>query len=245
MLYLVTIEQSATAGHEYCHVFCKKVFMRREQLPEVSIPEFTPEEEWANIVIHVLGILFGIIAVPFLITFAAKNEDSGRILSVGIYGLCFLMVFICSTLYHSLKKVKLKLLCKKFDHISIYFLIAGTYTPIIRYYLYDTTGIVLLTILWFMVFCGVLIETFLSKRSNIFSVVFYLTMGLIFLFVPGHFFSSMPPEIIILVLAGVILYCFGVIFYLWQKWKYHHAIWHLFVLIAGICHYTAMLQTVS
>jgi hemolysin III len=219
--------------------------MYRQELPGKNIPEFTPEEEKANIATHILGILFGIIAIPFLISLAAKNEDGGRIFSMSIYGLCFLMVFTFSTLYHSLKKERPKALCKKCDHISIYFLIAGTYTPIIRYYVYDGTGIVLLAILWFLVICGVLFESFLPKRSNIFSVIFYLVMGLIFLFVPEHFFASMPPDIITLVLGGVILYCLGIIFYLWQKWKYHHAVWHSFVLIAGICHYTAILQTVS
>ena len=219
--------------------------MSRQELPEISNPEFTPEQEFANIIIHVLGILFGLIAIPFLITPAAKNETESHIISLSIYALCFLMVFTCSTLYHALKKEKLKALCKKFDHISIYFLIAGTYTPIIRYYLYDSTGIVLLFVLWFLVIAGVFFESFYPKRSNIFSVIFYLIMGLIFLFVPEHFFASMPSGVIVLVLAGVILYCVGVIFYLWQKWKYHHAIWHLFVLTGGICHFIAMLQTVS
>jgi len=155
------------------------------------------------------------------------------------------MVFTFSTLYHASKKEKRRALCKKCDHISIYFLIAGTYTPIIRYYVYNGTGIALLFILWYFVICGILFESLLPKRSNIFSVIFYLVMGLIFLFVPNHFFASMPPGIITLVIGGVILYCLGVIFYLWHKWKYHHAIWHIFVLTAGICHYIAMLQTVS
>lgn len=219
--------------------------MNGQKLPDINTPEFTPEEEWANIVIHFLGIVFGIIAFPFLITVVAKNEDISRIISISIYGFCFLMVFTCSTLYHSLKKEKLKALCKRLDHISIYFLIAGTYTPIVMYYLYDSTGIVLLSILWLLVIGGILFEYFFPRRSNIFSVIFYLIMGLIFLFVPEHFFATMPSGIVMLVLAGVILYCLGVIFYLWQKWKYHHAIWHLFVLVAGICHYTAMLQTAS
>jgi hemolysin III len=225
--------------------FIKRVFMTGQKLTVANSPEFTPEQELANIIIHVLGIAFGLIAIPFLITLAAKGEDGSRIISISIYGLCFLMVFTFSTLYHALKKEKLKALCKKFDHISIYFLIAGTYTPIIRYYLYDITGLVLLSILWFLAIVGVLFEIFFPNRSHIFSVVFYLIMGLIFLFVPEHFFASMPSGVIVFVLAGVLLYCLGVIFYLWQKWRYHHAIWHLFVLMAGICHFIAMLQTVS
>ncbi|HEY6974635.1 MAG TPA: hemolysin III family protein [Chitinophagaceae bacterium] len=219
--------------------------MHRQEMPEKNIPEFTPEQEWANVVIHILGIVFGIIAIPFLISLAAREEDVSRIFSMSIYGLCFLMVFTFSTLYHATKKERPKALCKRFDRISIYFLIAGTYTPIIRYYLYNSTGIILLSVLWGFVILGILFECFFFNRFNIFSVIFYLGMGLIFLFVPKHFFATMPWDIAMLVLTGVVLYCFGVIFYLWHKWKYHHAVWHLFVLIGGICHYTAMLQTVS
>jgi hemolysin III len=162
--------------------------MCRQELPGKNTPEFTPEEEKANIVTHILGILFGIIAIPFLISLAAKNEDRGGIFSMSIYGLCFLMVFTFSTLYHSLKKERPKALCKKCDHISIYFLIAGTYTPIVRYYVYDGTGIVLLSILWFLVICGVLFESFLPKRSNFFSVIFYLRHGINISFCARTFF---------------------------------------------------------
>jgi len=209
------------------------------------IDEFTPQQEMANIIIHVLGILFGLVAVPFLIHLAAQHNDASRMLSISIYALSFVMLFTCSTLYHSVRKYKLKTLFKKFDRISIYFLIAGTYTPIIRYYLFDGTGIILLSILWALVIAGIFFEVFFPDKFNLFSVVFYLIMGLIFVFVPNHFFSSMPTGIIILVLTGVVLYCLGVIFYIWQKWTYHHAIWHSFVLVGGICHFVAVLQTVS
>jgi hemolysin III len=208
-------------------------------------PEFTPEQEFANIIIHLLGVLFGIIAIPFLVSLTAQNHDASFLISITVYGLCFLMVFTCSTTYHALKKQELKCLFKKLDRISIYFLIAGTYTPIVRFYLYDNTGIIFLIVLWTLVIFGILFEIFFPDQFNVFSVIFYLTMGLIFLFAPDHFFSSMPWGIAALVLGGVVLYCLGVIFYLWQKWRYHHAIWHSFVLVAGICHYLAMLHTVS
>src|SRR3954454_19548650 len=115
--------------------------MKSQETEQMNCPEFTPQQELANIIIHFLGIVFGVIAIPFLIAEAA-NESTSHFISVGVYALCFLMVFSFSTLYHSTKKPKLKCLCKKFDRISIYFLIAGTYTPIIRFYLYDNTGIV-------------------------------------------------------------------------------------------------------
>lgn len=218
--------------------------MKSMETEQMNCPEFTPQQELANIIIHFLGIVFGVIAIPFLITEAA-NESTSHFISVSVYALCFLMVFCFSTLYHSIKNYKRKCIYEKLDRISIYFLIAGTYTPIIRFYLYDNIGIMLLCVLWTLVAAGIAFEIFFPNKFNTFSVIFYLIMGLIFIFVPGHFFGSMPSAIVALVIAGVILYCVGVIFYLWQKWNFHHAIWHFFVLIAGICHFIAMLQTVA
>src|SRR5690242_1512918 len=151
--------------------------MKSEEMDEIVCPEFTPQQELANIIIHFLGIVFGVIAIPFLIA-QAPNESTSHFISIGVYALCFLMVFCFSTLYHSTKKYKLKCLCKKLDRISIYFLIASTYTPIIRFYLYDNTGIVLLCILWTLVVAGVFFEIFFPDKFNSFSVVFYLIMGL-------------------------------------------------------------------
>lgn len=215
----------------------------RETRPEFII-EFSPAQERANIIIHITGIIFGIIAIPFLIDMA-KEQTASHIISISIYAFCFLMLFANSTLYHSVKRYRLKMLFKKLDRISIYFLIAGTYTAIIRFYLFDTTGFVLLSILWTLVLGGIFFEIFFPGKFNIMSVIFYLIMGLIFVFVPGHFFSSMPAGIMLLVLCGVAMYCFGVIFYVWQKWTFHHAIWHFFVLGGGVLHFVAMLQTVS
>lgn len=206
--------------------------------------EFSPPQERANIIIHILGIIFGIIAIPFLIDMA-KEQTASRIISISIYAFCFLMLFAFSTLYHSVKRYRLKMIFKKLDRISIYFLIAGTYTAIIRFYLFDATGIVLLSILWALVIAGIFFEVLFPGKFNIMSVIFYLIMGLIFVFVPYHFFASMPSPIILLILAGVAMYCLGVIFYVWQKWRYHHAIWHLFVLAGGICHFVAVLETVA
>jgi len=208
------------------------------------IDEFGKRQELANIIIHILGIIFGIVAIPFLLDFASDGSIS-HIICVSIYALCFLMTFTSSTLYHSVRRYKRKMLFKKLDRISIYFLIAGTYTAIVRYYLFDSTGIVLLWILWTLVLAGICFEIFFPDKYNIFSLVSYLLMGLIFVFVPNHFFASMPNGIAALVLAGVALYFFGATFYVWQKWSYHHALWHLFVLGGGICHFIAVLETVA
>lgn len=213
--------------------------------PEVDEPEFAVPQERANILIHVSGILFGLVLAPILIIKSTAKDDSSGVVSACIYSFCFLMMFVSSTLYHIAIRKKLRQLFKKLDRISIYFLIAGTYTPIIWHYLFDQTGIILLCILWGLVLIGILFEVFFPDRFNIFSVASYLVMGMIFLFVPHHFFSALPPSVTVLVLAGVLCYCIGIIFYLWQKWSYHHAIWHGLVLAGGVCHYVAVLHTVS
>lgn len=219
--------------------------MESIDVEDMGKPEFTREQEFANVLIHVLGIIFGVIAIPFLISLAAENNDTSRIISISVYGLSFLMLFACSTTYHALRKRQMRALFKKLDRISIYFLIAGTYTPVIRFYLFDSTGVFLLVVLWSLVFLGTLFEILLPDKFNIFSVIFYVLMGWICVFVWNHFFSSIPAGIATLILSGMFIYSIGVVFYLWQKFKYHHAIWHMFVLIAGICHYLAVLYTVS
>ena len=218
--------------------------MNRPDTEPGLVYEFSRRQERANVIIHIIGILFGVGAIPFLFIMA-RDQHAGYIISIIIYAFCFLLLFTSSAMYHASKRYKVKRFFKKLDRISIYFLIAGTYTAIIRYYLFDGTGIVLLSVLWGLVVVGIFFELFFPGKFNLISVLFYLVMGLIFVFVPNHFFSSMPTQVMALVLCGVGLYCFGVIFYLWQKWPYHHAIWHFFVLGGGIVHFVAILVTVA
>jgi len=217
--------------------------MRTYEVTGENKPEFTHQQERINWSVHLAGVLFGLVAFPVLID-AALGREPGFISAIIIYSTCFLMVFSFSTLYHSTVEHHLKSIYKKLDRISIYFLIAGTYTPIIRAYLFDSTGISMLWFLWFLVVIGILFEVLFPDRFAVVSVLFYLFMGLVFLFVPTDFFAAMPQHVMRLIVTGVIFYLVGVIFYVWQKWTYHHAIWHLFVLTGSICHYMAIFYTV-
>ena len=216
----------------------------RTRDPLAGSESFSLQEERANIFVHLLGFFFGLGAIPFLLKLAWL-QHTRSFLSVIIYACCFLMLFVSSALYHSMKQYRLKRIFKKIDRISIYFLIAGTYTALIRYYLYDSTGITLLYILWSLVLAGIFFELFFPGKFDHFSVGCYLGMGLLFLTVPRHFFSTMPGQIIGLILSGVALYSLGIVFYIWKKWPFHHAIWHFCVLCGGLCHFFAILQTVD
>ncbi len=204
--------------------------------------EFTPQQEKVHASLHLLGVLFGIVAVPLLI-YSALRKDTYSLIGISVYGICYLMVFTFSSLYHSSTDKRIKRLYLKLDRISIYFLIAGTYTPLIKLYVFNDVGVTTLTVIWSMVVLGIFFEVQYPDRFRIISVIFYLVMGLLFMFMPVNLLAVMPQHIAFLVLAGVILYTIGFCFYVRNKWKHHHSAWHIFVLSASICHYLAVLYT--
>ena len=201
--------------------------------------------ELANSITHGLGVLFGIIAIPLLIATAVQGGDSAGITGVCIYGFSFLMVFTASTLYHSASHPTIKRVMKIIDHISIYFMIAGTYTPFILYNLFDARGITMISILWGVALLGIFYKIFFIGRSQLISLVIYIGMGWAIAFAPSDFYSSLTTATIVLIIVGGVLYTIGVGFYLMKKVKYSHAIWHLFVLAASICHYIAILLAIN
>ena len=200
--------------------------------------------EMVNSLLHGAGIVFGIISIPILIANASENNNLPGIAGSGIYGFCFLMLFTFSTLYHGFQQPAVRRILKILDHISIYFLIAGTYTPLILIFVNNSFGISLLIVLWSLTVIGIFFKIFFTGRFEIISTIIYVLMGWI-LFAGGKtFFAAMPTSVITLIIVGGGLYSVGVIFYLWDKYRYNHAIWHIFVLAAAICHYTAVLISV-
>ena len=163
------------------------------------------------------------------------------ITGASVYGFSFLMVFTCSTLFHCQKEGKTRQLFKIMDHISIYFLIAGTYTPFILIFVNNTFGMILLCVLWGLTLVGTIFKTFCTGKFEIVSTLIYLAMGWMLLAGGNAFFENMPYQIAALIIAGGVLYSVGVIFYIWRMFTYHHVVWHLFVLFAAICHFSAVL----
>ena len=212
-------------------------------LPENS--ELRLKQELVNSILHGFGILFGIISIPILLTLAVKEDSTSKIVGTGVYGFSFLMVFTFSTLYHGFQHEKVKRAFKILDHISIYFLIAGTYTPLVLIYQHNSFGIGLLIALWSLTLLGTIFKIFFCGRWEILSTIIYVMMGWSMLAGGTSFFAPMPQDVLLMVLAGGVLYSLGVIFYVWEKYFYSHAVWHSFVLIAAICHYVAILLSVS
>ncbi|HLP36188.1 PAQR family membrane homeostasis protein TrhA [Lacibacter sp.] len=207
-------------------------------------PQTNLRLEIANSITHGIGIIFGIAALPVLSALAATKDHANAVIGAAVYGFCFLLLFSFSTLYHAFQHPKVKRVLHVFDHISIYFLIAGTYTPFLLNYMMNTTGIVMLSVLWGLTLIGIFFKIFFTGRLNYVSTVIYLGMGWILLFSGRQFFDAIPLDVMIMIIIGGVLYSIGVIFYLWEKFLYHHLIWHLFVLAAAICHYVAVLLMV-
>lgn len=200
--------------------------------------------EIANSITHGIGIIFGIAALPVLSAIAANKDHSIAVVGAAIFGFSFLLVFTFSTLYHAFQNPAVKKVLHVFDHISIYFLIAGTYTPFLLNYLMNATGITMLSVLWGLTIIGTLFKVFYTGRFNFISTIVYIGMGWILVFSGREFFEAIPMPVLTMIIIGGVLYTLGTIFYLWEKLYFHHVIWHLFVLAAAICHYVAVLLMV-
>ena len=202
-------------------------------------------EELANSLSHGFGMLFGIVSIPILIATAIKSGKEAAIIGASVYGFSFLMLFTSSTLYHGLQHPKVKHRMMILDHISIYFLIAGSYTPFILLFLYNTTGLTLLAILWGLTLLGIVFKILFADRFNFLSTAIYVLMGWMLVAVSHTFFASIPAPVATLIVVGGGLYSVGVLFYLWGRFNFHHVVWHLFVLAASICHFAAVFLSVS
>lgn len=204
---------------------------------------YSRQQEIVNGLIHGFGVLFGISGLPVLTGMATAHGNIPGIIGSGIYGFCFLLLFTNSTVYHITTEPAIRRVFKILDHISIFFLIAGTYTPFLLVYMNNSFGISLLSVLWGLTIIGIFFKVRFTGRFEIVSVIIYLLMGWIMVVGGRRFFDSVPVPVLVLICIGGGLYSIGVFFYVWDKYLYTHAVWHTFVLAAAICHYVAVMLT--
>lgn len=208
---------------------------------EVYQSKYTRKQEIVNGIIHGAGILFGISALPMLTGIAATHNNTAGIVGAAIYSFCFLLLFTCSTVYHLSLEPSIKRLFLVLDHISIYFLIAGTYTPFLLVHMNNAFGITLLSILWGLTLAGIFFKIWFTGKYDIISTIIYLLMGWIFVAGGRRFFTELPLSVLIMLCIGGVLYTVGVYFYIRDKRTFAHAVWHSFVLAAAVCHFVAIL----
>lgn len=202
---------------------------------------YTRKQELIHGLIHGVGVVFGVSGLPVLVGIATAHNNVPAIVGAGIYGFCFLLLFTCSTVYHLALEPAVKRVFEIFDHISIYFLIAGTYTPFLLIYVNNSFGITLLCVLWSLTIIGVFFKIWFTGRFNIVSTIIYLLMGWMMIVGGKRFFAELPVPVIVMLFIGAGLYSAGTAFYALGKRTYTHALWHGLVLSAAICHYVAVL----
>ncbi|WP_458626813.1 PAQR family membrane homeostasis protein TrhA [Winogradskyella sp. PC D3.3] len=196
----------------------------------------TQLEEQLNAWTHGFGALLGIVALVLLIL-KADSVTPWSLFSVIVYGLSVVILFSASTFYHAVEGEKRKHYFRIVDHVSIYLLIAGTYTPVLLILLTDSLGWLLFWIVWGIAAFGVILKLFFTGRFEVFSTLLYLVMGWLIVFDFSNVSEALGPNGVLWLFAGGLFYTIGIIFYVIQKIPYNHVIWHLFVLGGAICHF--------
>lgn len=204
----------------------------------------TPKEELANAVSHGVGLAMGLIAIPFLIRKALESDDLSSLIGAVAFCLGGLMVYTFSTLYHASTSAKWKTKLQVLDHIAIYFLIAGSYTPMVLAVLKPDKALLFLGILWASVLVGTFFKLFFTGRFKILSVVIYLTMGWLAVFFLKDILEIIPFGTLVWIGTGGLAYTIGVYFYLHSAKPFYHSIWHGFVLAGTVAHFVAVYRLV-
>ncbi len=197
-------------------------------------------EEKLNAITHAIGAVFGIVALILLIVFETK-KTAFSLFSVIVYGISIIILFTVSTMYHSFTDEKKKHYFRIVDHISIYLLIAGTYTPVLLIILEQSKGWLLFYIVWAIAGFGVILKLFFTGKFETFSTLLYLVMGWLIVFDFSTLSSLMASNGLVLLIAGGLAYTVGIVFYAIEKIPYNHVIWHLFVLAGAILHFFMIL----
>ena len=205
-----------------------------------NLNEKSLNKEIANSITHAIGLVFFLVANPILILYTFQNGSSGNVLAATIFSFTLIFTYLSSTLYHAMQESKTKYVLRIFDHISIFFLIGGSYTALIQFYLWDERGKILLCIMWILIFVGTVLKIFFTGKYDFISTVFYILLGCMAIFYIQTLNELMSPTTFNLLVIGGLSYLLGVIFYAWKKFTYHHAIWHLFVTGGSVCHFLSI-----
>lgn len=200
---------------------------------------YSAREEYYNTLTHFAGWVLGLIILPFLIMEAQTSGDSRTVIGMVLFSLGWMMVYTASTLYHYYYGGKRREVLRKIDHISIYFLIAGSHAAFLLPFIETFHSKLMMCILWSLVLAGTLYKIFASGKFPLFSLVLYLAMGWLGIITIWPMLSVFDSSIVIWIAAGGIFYTAGAYFYNQKTKHFSHAIWHVFVLLGSISHYIA------
>ncbi len=199
----------------------------------------TKGEELASMITHALGALLSVVALVWMIIVA--HPDPWKVTSAAIFGSSLFILYLSSTLYHSFSRPRVKSVFQILDHSAIYLLIAGTYTPLVLVTLRGPWGWTLFGIVWAMAIGGIIVKSVMhNNREHWLSTALYVAMGWLAIIAIKPIINTLPANGLILLVAGGLSYTGGVIFFVWQRLRFNHAIWHLFVMGGSCCHTLAV-----
>mgnify|MGYP004504389957 FL=1 len=203
---------------------------------------YTIGEEIANAVTHGVAALLSIAGLCVLVAFAASYSGSALVVTaVAIFGASMVCLYTASTLYHAIPNIRAKKVLQVLDHAMIYILIAGSYTPFCLVTLKGWVGITLCCAVWAIAIAGVSLQKILLKRSDWINCLLYLVMGWLVVLAIDPLISALPEGGLWLLVLGGVAYSVGVIFYIWEKLPYGHAVWHVFVFLGTVLQFFSVL----
>ncbi|WP_282925246.1 PAQR family membrane homeostasis protein TrhA [Peptoniphilus genitalis] len=198
--------------------------------------------EMANAISHGLGIFLGIIFLLMLIIPSVKSGNVLKIVAFSIYGGCFIFLFLMSTIYHAVQREKIKKILRIFDHVSIYYFIAGSFTPVILLLTRGRFRLFFIILIWAIALFGTVFKITTYKnydKLKTISVIIYIAMGWLSVFLIKPIVTNTTWKFMFLLVLGGLVYTGGTYFYKSKRFKYSHVIWHFFVLGASIIHFIA------
>lgn len=217
--------------------------IKKQQLNPTS--GFSESEERANMLTHAIGVPLSIAGLTVAVVLASLRGDAYLIVACAVYGVSLVLLHLASSLYHGTRDLRWKTRFLAMDHSCIYVLIAGTYTPFALGPLRGPVGWTMFGIIWSLALVGIIREIWRPQRGTWFSTGIYLVMGWMILLVCVPLFKALSTSGLILLVVGGLLYSVGTLFYKWHSLKFHHAVWHLFVVAAATCQFFAVLTVVA
>ncbi|MDY6009579.1 MAG: hemolysin III family protein [Duodenibacillus sp.] len=219
--------------------------MQYVQHPEkrtASTACYTVGEEIANAVTHGVAALLSVAGLTVLVAFAVAFSGSPKVIaSVSVFGASMIFLYTASTLYHAIPNPRAKKVLQVLDHSMIYVLIAGSYTPFSLIVIDGIMGIVLCVVQWLVAILGISLQSLLLKKSDWVNCLLYLIMGWMVMFVIEPLTDNLQSTGLWLLVAGGVAYSAGVLFYIWERLPYNHAIWHGFVLLGTALQFFSVL----
>ncbi|MGY4516821.1 hemolysin III [Lysobacter sp. HA18] len=203
----------------------------------------TATHELANALTHGVGAIAALAAGSVLVTLAAVHGDGWQLTGAIVFGICLLLLYLASTLYHAAKNPVAKARLKVFDHCAIYLLIAGTYTPFTLIDLRGPLGWGLFAAIWTLAIAGIIFKLYFTGRFKRLSTALYIAMGWAAIVAIRPMMHAVDATTLGWLLAGGLAYTLGTVFYL-RTSRYAHAVWHLFCVAGSVCHYVAVLRQV-